>query len=297
MTTKTKAYIAWLAICIIWGTTYLVIRIGVQEMPPFLFSGFRWLIAGPIFLTVLKLRGVPLPTKKDLLPIAITGILLIGLGNGLITFAEQWIPSGLTALLITTIPMLVVLIETLILKKVAFNKTIALGTIVGFGGIIIIFGNNIFLLFEKEYLIGIIAIYSGVIAWSMGTVYSKYIKVNVHPLANAATQMLIGGVFQIIVGLSTGEAERFAFTQNGVMAFIYLAIFGSLIAYGSYIYAIEHLPISFVTTYAYVNPVIALFAGWFILDEILSADIILAAAIILIGVWLINMGNRKKPVA
>lgn len=294
MTTKTKAYLAWLAICIIWGTTYLVIRIGVTEMPPFLFAGFRWLIAGPIFLLFLKLRGVPLPTKKDLLPIAITGILLIGLGNGLITFAEQWIPSGLTALLITTIPMLVVLIETLILKKVAFNKTIMLGTIVGFGGIVIIFGNNIFLLFEREYLIGIIAIYSGVIAWSLGTVYSKYKKVNVHPLANAATQMIIAGIFQIIVGLSSGEAERFAFTQRGVFAFIYLAIFGSLIAYGAYIYAIEHLPISFVTTYAYVNPVIALFAGWFVLDEILSADIILAAIVILTGVGLINIGNRKK---
>lgn len=293
MTTKTKAYLAWLAICIIWGTTYLVIRIGVAEMPPFLFAGFRWLIAGPIFLLFLKLRGVPLPTKNDLLPIAITGILLIGLGNGLITFAEQWIPSGLTALLITTIPMLIVLIETLILKKVAFNKTIALGAIVGFGGIVIIFGNNIFLLFEKEYLIGIIAIYSGVIAWSLGTVYSKYRKVNVHPLANAATQMIIAGIFQIIIGLSIGEAERFAFTQRGVFAFIYLAIFGSLIAYGAYIYAIEHLPISFVTTYAYVNPVIALFAGWFVLDEILSADIILAAIVILTGVGLINIGNRK----
>jgi len=293
LTTKTKAYLAWLAICIIWGTTYLVIRIGVAEMPPFLFAGFRWLIAGPIFLLFLKLRGVPLPTKNDLLPIAITGILLIGLGNGLITFAEQWIPSGLTALLITTIPMLIVLIETLILKKVAFNKTIALGAIVGFGGIVIIFGNNIFLLFEKEYLIGIIAIYSGVIAWSLGTVYSKYRKVNVHPLANAATQMIIAGIFQIIIGLSIGEAERFAFTQRGVFAFIYLAIFGSLIAYGAYIYAIEHLPISFVTTYAYVNPVIALFAGWFVLDEILSADIILAAIVILTGVGLINIGNRK----
>ena len=100
MTTKSKAYLAWVAICIIWGTTYLVIRIGVQEMPPFLFSGFRWLIAGPTFLVFLKMRGIPLPTKKDLLPIAIVGILLIGLGNGLITFGEQWIPSGLTALLV-----------------------------------------------------------------------------------------------------------------------------------------------------------------------------------------------------
>jgi len=294
LTTKTKAYIAWLAICIIWGTTYLVIRIGVMEMPPFLFSGMRWLLAGPIILLFLKLRGRPLPTKKDLLPIAIIGVSLIGLGNGLITFAEQWIPSGLTALLITTVPMLIVFIETLILKKVAFNKTILFGAIIGFSGILLIFGNNFALLFEKEYLIGIIAIYCGVISWAIGTVYSKHRKLDVDPLANAATQMTIGGTFQIIVGLSIGEAEHFAFTQTGVMAFIYLALFGSFIAYGSYIYAIEHLPISFVTTYAYVNPVIALFAGWLVLDEILSFEIILAAIIILIGVYLINWGNRKK---
>jgi drug/metabolite transporter (DMT)-like permease len=292
LTTKTKAYLAWLAICIIWGTTYLVIRIGVQEMPPFLFSGFRWLIAGPTFLIILKLKGVQLPTKKDLLPIAFVGISLIGLGNGLVTFSEQWLPSGLTALLITTVPMLIVLIETLILKKVAFNKSILIGVLIGFGGILLIFGNNLTLLFETEYLFGIIAIGGGVTAWSIGTVYSKHRKIDVHPLANAATQMLIGGTFQIVVGLLTGEAERFTFTQTGVLAFIYLAIFGSFIAYGSYIYAIEHLPISFVTTYAYVNPVIALFAGWLILDEILSFEIILAAIIILFGVWMINRGNK-----
>lgn len=295
MTTKSKAYLAWVAICIIWGTTYLVIRIGVQEMPPFLFSGFRWLIAGPIFLVFLKLRGIPLPTKKDLLPIAIVGILLIGLGNGLITFGEQWIPSGLTALLVTTVPMLIVLSESLIIKKIPFNKTILLGALIGFGGILLIFGNNFALLFETEYLFGIIAIYAGVISWASGTIYSKHKKessVKINPLANAATQMTIGGIFQVIVGLSIGELEHFEFTENGVMAFIYLGIFGSFIAYGSYIYAIEHLPISFVTTYAYINPVIALFAGWFVLDEILSFDIILAAIIILFGVWLINKGNR-----
>ncbi len=293
MTTKTKAYIAWLAICIIWGTTYLVIRIGVQEMPPFLFSGFRWLIAGPTFLIFLKIRGVKLPTKKDIFPIAIIGVSLIGLGNGLITFAEQWIPSGLTALLLTTLPMLIILTETLVLKKVEFNKTILIGVFIGFSGILLIFGNNFELLLDTEYLFGIIAIYAGVTSWALGTVYSKHKKIDVDPLANAATQMLIGGVFQIIVGLSIGEAEHFEFTENGVMAFIYLAIFGSFIAYGSYIYAIEHLPISFVTTYTFVNPVIALFAGWLILDEILSLEIIVAAIIILIGVWLINRGNKK----
>jgi drug/metabolite transporter (DMT)-like permease len=294
LTTKTKAYIAWLAICIIWGTTYLVIRIGVQEMPPFLFSGLRWLLVGPIFLLFLKLRGIKLPTKKELVPIAITGILLIGLGNGLITFAEQWIPSGLTALLITTVPMLVVLIETFILKKVEFSKYILIGALIGFSGILLIFGDNLSLIFEQEYLFGIIAIYSGVTAWSLGTIYSKHRSVKVNPLVNASTQMIIGGSFQVIVGLSIGEAERFEFTQNGVMAFMYLAFFGSFIAFGAYTYAVQHLPISFVTTYAYVNPVIALFVGWLILDEVLSLVIIIAAVVILFGVGLINYGSRKN---
>ena len=295
MTVKTKAYLAWLTISVIWGTTYLVIRIGVTEMPPFLFSGIRWLIAGPLFLLFLKMKGIPLPTKKDLIPITIVAILLIGLGNGLITFGEQWIPSGLTALLITTMPMLIVFIETFVLKKVAINKTIILGALIGFSGILIIFGNNLALLFNPKYLLGIIAIYSGILSWASGTVYSKYRKINVHPLANAGMQMLIAGIFQVSIGLIIGEAENFAFTQNGIWAFIYLAIFGSFIAFGSYIYAIEHLPISFVTTYAYINPVIALFAGWIVLDEVLNFEIISAAVIILIGVAMINRGNRKEP--
>ncbi len=191
MTTKTKAYIAWLAICIIWGTTYLVIRIGVQEMPPFLFSGLRWLTAAPIFFVILKINKIPLPSRKDLLPISIVAILLIGLGNGLVTFAEQWIPSGLTALLITTTPMLIVLYETFILKKVEFNVTILLGILIGLGGILLIFGSNVALLFEGKYLFGIIAIFFGVNAWATGTIYSKHKKVDAHPLASAATQMLI----------------------------------------------------------------------------------------------------------
>jgi drug/metabolite transporter (DMT)-like permease len=294
LTVKTKAYLAWVAISIIWGTTYLVIRIGVAEMPPFLFSGIRWLIAGPLFLFALKLKGIPLPKKKDMLPIVTVAVLLIGLGNGLITFGEQWIPSGLTALLITTMPILIVLIETFVLKKVAMNKTIITGALIGFSGILIIFGNNLALIFNPEYLFGIIAIYSGILSWASGTVYSKYRKVDVHPLANAGMQMLIAGIFQISIGLIIGEAESFAFTENGIWAFIYLAIFGSFIAYGSYIYAIEHLPISFVTTYAYINPVIALFAGWVVLDEVLNFEIILAAVIILTGVAMINRGNMKK---
>ncbi len=294
MTTKNKAYIAWLAICIIWGTTYLVIRIGVAEIPPFLFSGLRWAMVGPILLIILKLRKVSFPKGKNLQPPIITGVLLIGLGNGLITFAEKWIPSGLTALLVTTVPMLIVFLETIVFKKVAFSKTVVLGVVIGFIGILLIFGSNLSLILETKYLVGIIAIYSGVTAWAMGTVYSKHKKSDINPFVNAGIQMTTGGVLQVLIGLSIGEAEHFAITQTGLLAFIYLSIFGSFIAFASFTYAVKHLPISFVTTYSYVNPVIALFAGWFFLDEVLSLEIILAAIIILIGVVLINKGNREE---
>lgn len=294
MKTKTKAYLAWVAICIIWGTTYLAIKIGVSEIPPFLFAGFRWFFVGAIFLFFLKIRGVPLPAKKDLLPLATAGILLIGISNGLVSYAEQWVPSGLTALLLTTVTILVVLIETVILKKVVFNKLIMIGVIIGFGGILLILGNNLELLFEREYLFGVLAICIGIISWASGTVYSKHRKIDVHPFAKAAVQMIFAGAFQLIIGTLIGEFEHFTITKTGLIAFVYLSIFGSFIAYVSFVYAVEHLPISFVITYSYINPVIALFAGWFILDEIISFEIILAAIIILVGVALINRGNKKR---
>ncbi len=286
-----RAYGAWIAVCIIWGTTYLAIRIGVKDLPPALFAGLRWLIAGPILMLILWSRGYKLPRKKDLAHLAVVGIFLLGIGNGLVVFSEQFLPSGLTALLITTVPFWIVAIESFMPHGTRMNLFTAGGILAGFLGIILIYGNDWSSLLKTENLEGIIGLMLAVIGWSIGSVYSKYKKVDVHPLMGAAVEMVIAGIVLLLAALFLGEFSNFNFTPDGFYAFVYLIIIGSLLGYASYIYAIAHLPVSFVSTYAYINPIIALFLGWIILNETISMNIILATLIILAGVMMVKKGS------
>lgn len=288
-----KAYVAWIAVCIIWGTTYLAIRIGVEHIPPMLFAGIRWIIAGSIFISLLKFLGKSFPPKKDLIHIAIMGISMLGLGNGLVVVGEQYISSGLAALLITTVPFWVVGMESFFSKGTKINAQIILGLIVGLVGITLIFGSDWKDLFDTKYLIGVLSIFGAVVSWSFGTVYSKYKRVNTHPLISASIQMLIAGVAQTILGILLGELSVISFNASGISALIYLIIAGSIFGYGSYIYAIEHLPLSLVSTYAYINPIIAVFLGWFFLDEKLNFMIGVGAIVIILGVILVKQGTKK----
>ncbi|MBI3125230.1 MAG: EamA family transporter [Ignavibacteriales bacterium] len=288
-----NAYLALFSIYIIWGTTYLAIRIGVTDLPPVLFTGFRWLVAGPLFMGLLLLRKYKLPTKNDWIHLGISGLLLLGGGNGLVVFAEQWVPSGLTALLITTVPFWVVGIESLLPQGKRINFFTAMGLILGLVGIAMIFGGDFHKLFDKSYFGGVIGLMVAVFCWSAGTLYSKYKKVSVHPLMGAAGQMIFAGVVITIFGLVIGEASQFHFTNSSFLAYLYLVIFGSLLGYGSYVYAIAHLPVSLVSTYAYVNPIIALFLGWLVLDESISIWVVIASVVILSGVTLVKKGSEQ----
>ncbi|HMN50374.1 MAG TPA: EamA family transporter [Ignavibacteriaceae bacterium] len=288
-----KAYIAWIVVCIIWGTTYLAIRIGVEHIPPMLFAGIRWIVAGSIFISLLKFLGKPFPPKNDLIHIAIMGTAMLGFGNGLVVVGEQYISSGLAALLITTVPFWVVGMESFLSKGPKINAKIILGLFVGLVGISLIFGSNWKDLFDTKYLIGILSIFGAVVSWSFGTVYSKYKRVNTHPLISASIQMLIAGVAQTILGILLGELSQISFNASGISALVYLIIAGSIFGYGSYIYAIEHLPLSLVSTYAYINPIIAVFLGWLFLDEKLNLIIGIGAVIIILGVILVKQGTKK----
>ncbi len=292
-----RALFALMSIYIIWGTTYLAIRVGVKDLPPVLFSGLRWLCAGPIMIGILLLKKYKLPNKNDILHLTISGLLLLGGGNVLVVFAEQWIPSGLTALLITTVPFWAVGIEALIPNGKKLNSFIIVGLILGFLGVTIIFGGDFHKLFEPAYFKGVIGILLAEICWAAGTVYSKYKKISVHPLMGAAAQMIIAGLVISLFGLLIGESTHFSFTHDSLLAFIYLILFGSLAGYGSYIYAISHLPVSLVSTYAYVNPIIALFLGWLILGEEITIWIVLASVVILAGVTVVKKGSERQSIA
>jgi drug/metabolite transporter (DMT)-like permease len=293
LTENTKAIIAWLNLCVLWGTTYLVIRIGVGHMPPMLFAGIRWVIAGTVFIAFLKWRGRPLPKAKDLVHLAVVGLALLGLANGLLVFAELWIPSGLAALVITTVPFCMVGLESLLPKGPKLNSTIITGLIMGLVGVGLIFSEDIRYLTDPNNLLGVLGLLGSVFFWSAGSIYSKYVKVDVHPLMGASVQMLIAGIFLSVIGISIGELPRLNFEINGLLALAYLIIMGSLVGYTSYIYAIAKLPLSLVSTYAYINPIIALFLGWIVLDEQLNFQIAIAAVVILVGVFIVKQGVAR----
>ena len=286
-----KAYLAWMIICIVWGTTYLAIRIGVTDLPPMLFAGLRWVIAGLLMTILLNLRAYPFPSLSDLKHIAVVGILLLGVANGLVVVAEQWLPSGLTALILSTLPFWVVGFEYLMPKSPKLNVYIISGLLLGAIGVIIIFAKDLNIALDINFFIGGLCLFGAVVAWSIGSIYWKYKQLTVRPLMGASMQMLIAGILQTALGFILGEQNHFQLTQNSAFALGYLIVFGSILGYASYIYSVKHLPLSLVSTYAYVNPVIALILGWLILDEPFSVTIIIASVLIFFGVALVRKGN------
>lgn len=293
--TNIRALLAWVMVCFVWGTTYLAIKIGVAELPPMLFAGLRWILSSIIFIPILLLKGYKLPHKSEFKHIAVVGILLIGVANGLVVVGEQWLPSGLTALLITSMPFWAVSIETFIVFKKRPHKKVIIGLMMGVTGVGIIFGGDLQYILDPGNLTGVICILTAMLAWASGSVYSQNVKINTHPLMAAAIQMIIAGTAQTLMGGILGEFSRLQFTEAGVYSFVYLAIVGSIFGYGSYIYAIKHLPVSFVATYTYINPVIALFLGWFVLDETIGWNLLIGAVIIISGVAVVRSGTAKKP--
>ena len=292
-----KAYLSYISVCIFWGTTYLAIKIGVSEIPPFLFAGIRWFTAGAILTPFFFLKGKKLPGLKELLHITITGICLVGISNALLSEAEQWLPSGISSLIITTIPFWIVGMEAILPSGPRLNIKIISGLLLGLSGVILIIGNDLHSLTDKSFITGVLVLFCSMIAWSFGSVFSKYKKIKVDLFFGVALEMLIAGALQICAGFILGEGSKFFLDEKGILALVYLIIFGSIIGYSSYIYAITHLPLTFVSTYAYVNPIIALVLGWLVLGEEMNWLIILAAVVIFIGVTVVRNGtNSKKEV-
>lgn len=286
-----KAYLAWLTICIVWGTTYLAIRIGVADLPPMLFAGLRWVVAGTLMTILLSLRYYKLPKARDFFDLAVVGILLLGIANGLVVVAEQWLPSGLTALILSTLPFWVVGIEYFLPNKPKINFFIIAGLLLGTAGVILIFARDLNIAFHFNFVIGALCLLGAVISWAAGSIYWKYKKTEVRPMMGASIQMLIAGILQTVLGLMLGEQNTFHLTQNGVLALAYLIVFGSILGYASFIYSVTKLPLSLVSTYAYINPVIAILLGWYFLDEPFTITVFIASGLILIGVALVKRGN------
>jgi drug/metabolite transporter (DMT)-like permease len=283
-----KAYGAWGTVCLFWGTTYLAIRIGVQSLPPALFLGIRFLVAGFIFALYLRWRGLVFPNRGELGNLTVVAVALLVAGNGLVVWAEQWIPSGLAALIIATLPFWMAGFEAALPSGSKLNLRKILGILIGFTGLVILLAPDVKYAFDISYLKGVSGLLFSALCWAGGSVYSKYRPVRSHPLMAAAFEMLIAGSILVTMGLLFGESGRFGLDPRGLAALAYLIIFGSLLGYGSFIYALAKLPATKVAMYAYINPVIAVLLGWLVLGERFDRGVVLSTAVILFGVVLVK---------
>ena len=288
------AYAAFAVVCLVWGTTYLAIRVAVRTIPPFLLTGIRFTIAGSVLLALARWRGERIPRARHvLIEVAVVGLLLIGLGNFAVAWSEQWVPSGIAALLVATAPFWAALLERARPGGERLDVRRTVGMLIGFVGVaMLVTPRGAGGVFDVHFMTGAIAVQIGCLSWQYGTVRGKYNLTSVPPLMSSALQMLCGGIVLSFFGLVSGETSNFTATREGLAALAYLTIFGSILAYTSYVYAVTKIRTTNMALYAYINPLVAVILGWLILDERLTWVSIAAMCVILGGVALVQTGGR-----
>ncbi|MGH9330864.1 MAG: EamA family transporter [Vicinamibacterales bacterium] len=284
--TRRKAYGAWTAVCLIWGTTYLGIRICLETMPPLLMGGLRWTLAGVLLAALLVARGVRLPPRSTWGTLAILGFLLLVLGNGGVVWAEQWVPSGLTAVVVASLPFWMVGVERATGGERLTARSLV-GLSIGFAGIVLLVWPEL-TAGTRGFSAGVIALQLACVGWALGSSYSRRHTEKADVLATAAGEMIAGGLMMLAAGTALGEWRTLHFTPRTAAAFLYLATIGAIGGFAAYTYALKHLPMAFVSLYAYINPIIAVVLGVVILDEPVTARMMSAAAIVLAGVALVQ---------
>jgi drug/metabolite transporter (DMT)-like permease len=294
---KTKIWIALLALYIVWGSTYLAILFAVDTIPPFLQAGLRFLISGLILVIWRRAAGDEMPSLKQWRPLAIIGTLLLLGGNGLVSFAEQRIASGVAALIIGTVPLWLVLIEALRPGGVRPSWRAIIGLIVGFGGIYLLIGPSELTGKFQFDVLGTLTLITAAFLWSVGSIYSRSAELPKSALMTTGAEMLAGSLPIFIVSILLGEWNSFSFAQvsgQSWLALLYLITFGSMVGFVAYVWLLQNAPVSLVATYAYVNPLVAVLLGSWFAQESLTGRTLVAAGIIIGSVVFINSARRVK---
>jgi drug/metabolite transporter (DMT)-like permease len=293
------AYIAWIVVCVVWGTTYLAIRVALESFPVALLAGLRWLMAGVLMAGGLLASGEKLPPVRTWGSIAIAGFLMAVIGNGGVVWAEQYVASGLAAVVVAMVPFWVVMIEALLPGGERLTRRTLGGLTVGFVGIVVLVWPSMFGGGGegRQFLLGIFSLLFACLGWAMGTAYTKRASTTANPLSSAALQMLFSGVMLLAIGTVAGEWKHLAFTTRTVTAMVYLVLVGSIVGYSSYVYALKYLRVSTVSLYAYVNPVIAVLLGTLILSEPFSLRILVASALVFGGVAIVRAAPSRPVMA
>ena len=298
MFSNRRALLAYLLVCIVWGSTYIAIRVAVQSLPPFLMGGTRFLIAGLLVAAWVAWRRLPWPDgPRGVAHVAFCGVLFFLFGNGGVVWALQFVPSGVASIYVVMVGIWTAVLDALIPGSNArLTARIGLGLLMGFAGSLLLVGATPAELLAAD-LRGPVSLTIASLAWALGTVLMKRRPSPANPFANATVQMLGGGAAMIVYGLLTGEAGRITITPDGMTAFVYLVIFGSLVGFGAYAYAIHHMSPTALGTYAYVNPVVAVLLGRMLLGEPISRRALIAMALMVGGAVVVQLGDRAARLA
>ncbi|HKC49020.1 MAG TPA: EamA family transporter [Gemmatimonadales bacterium] len=292
-----KALVAWLLVCVFWGSTYLAIKIGVGVLPPFLFAGLRFAIAGGLLLVIALAFGDTLPRRAaDWRTSAIVGVFLLAGGNAFVVWSEQYTPSGVASVFVVTVALWMAFFDATIPGGTSrLTWRVIVGLLVGFFGTALLVGANPREILSAD-LRGPIALTCASASWSLGSIYAKRHPTQSSAYMSAAIQMLAGGLTVAIVGSLLGEWGQWHLSGRGAAAIAYLVVFGSIIGYSSYSYALRHASATIVGTYAYVNPVIAVLLGWAFLGEPITGRMIVAIVLTLAAVVWIQFSHTALPV-
>ncbi len=289
---RPRALAAWIAVCVVWGTTYLAIRIALETVPPGLLAGLRWTAAGALLALAVRLAGRRLPPPQAWPTLALAGFLMTVMGNGLVVWAEQHVSSGLAAVMVAMVPIWSVIIEAVRGRGERVTTQVAVGLLMGFGGIVVLVwpevqpGGG-----GRLFVIGMVALQLACAGWALGSSATKHQDSGADPVATSALQMLFGGLILVVIGTAAGEWSHLHVTPRTLSALVYLVLIGSIVGYTCYVYALTHLPISLVSLYAYVNPIIAVILGALLLGEPFTLRVLAASGLVLAGIAVVRQAQ------
>ena len=301
MPLRWRIIVAFAAIYLIWGSTYLAIRFAIETIPPYFMGGARFLIAGGVLYAVLRWRGVKAPSRAQWRAALIVGGLLLWGGNGGVIVAEQYVPSSLAALIVAMVPLWMVLLNWGWGDRIRPSVGMMLGVGLGLVGIALIAAPGQAAGEGAVNPFGLLILILASLSWSIGSLYSRKASLPSNALLSTAMEMLAGGIFMMIAGLLSGQSAQIQLDHISLLSLTalgYLVVFGSLVGFTAYVWLLKVSTPARVSTYAFVNPVVAVFLGWMLAGEELSPRMLAAAAVIIVAVMLITLNQsvaRPKP--
>lgn len=289
---RTRILLAFAAVYLIWGSTYLFIKWSIVTIPPFLLGGTRFIVAGVILYAIARMRGAAKPTASDWRFGAVTGILMLALGNGGVVYAQQTVPSGVSALVVSTVPIWIVVLDWLRPRGVRPKLAVFIGLALGLIGMVILIGPRAIVGQGNVDEVGAAVLLVGSVGWAFGSIVTRRIERPSSPLAFSGVQMFFGGAAMLTLSFLFGEPFRWSpdvMSLRSILSWVYLVLAGSLIGFTAYIYLLNTVSAAKAATYAYVNPIIAVLLGWAFADETIGARTVIAALVTLAGVAIITL--------